>query len=111
MPKASFYRRMPLADRAALDKEIRRRAYADLDGLASWLSERGYPVGKSVVGNYCKRLRLADESSAPVEFSPECQAAILECAALVIRLLSAIRRISAALDLQGIRDEPDPGAE
>ena len=77
-----------------------------------WLADRGFSVGKSAVWKYARHLRRADESSAPtVDFSVETQAAILECAGLIIRLCNTLRRIEAALELQGIQDEREPDPE
>ena len=112
MPKPAFFRRLPAAERAAFDTEIRRRGYGDLEGLVGWLADRGFSIGKSAVWQYARHLRWADESSAPpVDFSAETQAAILECAGLILRLGNSLRRIEAALELQGIQDERDPNPE
>lgn len=39
MPHPVFWRKLTTEERAALDAEIRRRAYADTHGIAAWLAE------------------------------------------------------------------------
>lgn len=111
MPPPPFWRRLAKEERAEFDVEIRRRGYGDLAGLASWLELRGITINKSAIHPYARRLRLADESRAPVEFSRETQAAILDLAALVIQIFGAWRRVEAAIELQESRDAREPPPE
>lgn len=100
MPPPIFWRKLSPEDRAALDAEIRRRAYSDCEGISDWLAELGMRVSKSVAHKYMLRLRKEDDSFSTNALSPETARAIVECVALAIKTASAFQRAMAA-----IRDE------
>lgn len=100
MPAPAFFRKLPADLQAALDKEIRRRGYGDCVGLVAWLAELGIEISKTSIHKRAQQLRAADESTATPELSPETARLIVECAALVLKTLSAFERAYSA-----IRDE------
>jgi hypothetical protein len=52
MPPRSAILSLPEDVRAELDRRLIRRGFQDYRGLAAWLAEQGYEIGKSTVHNY-----------------------------------------------------------
>lgn len=61
MPPASKIDQLPEDVRAALDSKLIASGFGGYVGLAEWLTEQGYSIGKSAVGAYGQKLerRLA----------------------------------------------------
>lgn len=97
MPPPIFWRKLSPEDRAALDAEIRRRAYGDCEGISDWLAELGMRVSKSVVGKYVLRLRKEDDSFSTNALSPKTARAIVECVALALKTFAAFKRVLSAI--------------
>ncbi|MBV5274021.1 MAG: DUF3486 family protein [Lamprocystis purpurea] len=57
MPPVSWYDRLPADFRLDFCKEAAARGWGDMVGLSAWLTERGYSIGKSAVGETVKQLR------------------------------------------------------
>ena len=71
MPPPVFWRKLTAEERAALDAEIRRSAYADTHGISAWLADRGVSVGKSAVHQYARKLKKEDDAlSASIDDLP-----------------------------------------
>ena len=93
MGTPAFYRKLSADVRCEFDAEIRKRAYADFQGLASWLTAKGVAVGRSAVNRYANRLRAQDDALAIGNLPPQTILAIVECTTLALKTLSAFRHV------------------
>ena len=95
MPPPVFWRKLTAEERAALDAEIRRSAYADTHGISAWLADRGVSVGKSAVHQYARKLKKEDDAlSASIDdLPPETTRLIVEAVALAAKALAAFGRV------------------
>ena len=89
----AFYRKLSADVRREFDAEIRKRAYADCHGLASWLAAKGIVVTKTPVHKYAQQLRAQDDALAIGSLPPQTILAIVECTTLALKTLSAFRHV------------------
>lgn len=59
MGKRSFALSLPKSIRKELDRRLVSNGFAEYSALAAWLSERGFPAGKSSVHRYGSRLEMS----------------------------------------------------
>lgn len=90
MPLRPRINTLPAAVRAQLDRKLKAAAYGDLVAIAAWLKSKGYPIGKSAVGVYSKRLQAA-ASPGGVQLLPQQPAAPSAAAMRLACLQSAAR--------------------
>jgi hypothetical protein len=57
MPPPAKIALLPEDLRAALDSQLVRRAFSDYHGLAAWLAEQGYEIGKTAIHSYGQGLK------------------------------------------------------
>jgi hypothetical protein len=62
MPAAPKISTMPEVIRDQLDRRLVASGFGDLVAIAGWLSDQGYPIGKSALGAYSKANRAHIES-------------------------------------------------
>lgn len=95
MPPPIFWRKLSPEDRAALDAEIRRRAYADTHGIAAWLADRGISITKSTLHKYVVKLKREDDalSISTDDIPPETARLIVEAVVLTAKALKAFGRV------------------
>lgn len=98
MARPCFWRKMTDHERNELDKEIRKRGYAELYGLVAWLAQRGLVVSKSALGQYANRLKKLDDSLNGTKFSPEVAAIALEFAGLTVKAITTFNRLMDVLN-------------
>lgn len=77
MPARPAITRLPDAVRAALDRQLVERGFADYVALEAWLSEQGYEIGKSSIHRYGQKLQRKLEA---IRASTQAAAAIAEAA-------------------------------
>jgi Protein of unknown function (DUF3486) len=96
---------MPKEVRAELDKRIVDGGFANYRGLAKWLNDNGYQIGKSAVHHHGEKLerrleavkRATEQARAIAEASPDDEAAMNDA---LIRLVQKID-MDILLDLEG----------
>lgn len=95
MPRPVFWRRMTKEERAELDAEVQRRAYADTHGIAAWLADRGISVTKTPVHQYARKLKRDDDalSISTDDIPPETARLIVEAVVLTAKALKAFGRV------------------
>lgn len=77
MPTPPKIPRLPEPVRAELDRLLVQRAFSDYHGLATWLGEQGYEIGKSAIHNYGQGLK---RKLAAIRASTEAARLIAEAA-------------------------------
>jgi hypothetical protein len=65
MPLRPRINTLPATVRAQLDRKLKAADYGSLVEIAAWLRSKGYPIQKSAVGAYSKRLQAAAEARKP----------------------------------------------
>lgn len=65
MPLRPRINTLPATVRAQLDRKLKAADYGSLVEIAAWLRSKGYPIQKSAVGAYSKRLQAGTRQKPP----------------------------------------------
>ena len=101
MPSPHFATRLPTPIRLELDRRLRGCGYRNSTEISGWLTQAGYPIGKSSISVYGRRLRNADfaEPRRLSDATPETQAAFAAFAEMLFQAWIAFQRVHAAINL------------
>lgn len=113
MPPVRKVDLLPPDIRRELDERAAAAGWGDARGLSAWLSEQGYEIGKTAVGEHVQALRaeydgtmrevraMAELSRILVEQDPDSQAALNDMAGRIMtdQLVRAAKDLRGAVDM------------
>ena len=101
MPSPHFATRLPTPIRLELDRRLRGCGYRNSTEISDWLTQSGYPIGKSSISVYGRRLKNADlaEPRRLSDATPETQAAFAAFAEILFQAWITFQRVHAAINL------------
>ena len=101
MPSPHFATRLHTPIRVELDQRLRGCGYRNSTEISRWLTQAGYPIGKSAISVYGRRLRNADlaEPRRLSDATPETQAAFAALAETLFHAWGVFQRVNAAINL------------
>ncbi|MGN7832650.1 DUF3486 family protein [Pseudoxanthomonas sp. 22568] len=112
MPPRSKIEQLPESIRAELDKRLIETGFGGYVGLADWLTEHGFSIGKSAVGKYGQELerRLAAVKASTEAARLISQAAPDDADERSNAIISIIQTeiFDALMNLREAADEEDP---